>query len=120
MPKRLRGFTAGTEPDDHGLGRSRGGFTTKIPLACEQGQRPLKMVGMSNTTTTCTGVAHSLSIGELWLPGSHCDHPLISPLLLRHSSKAMPAGRRTRPHSLGVAGYGGRDGVLPHARSRSP
>nr|WP_267717397.1 hypothetical protein [Streptomyces sp. CoH17] len=26
------------EPDDHGLGRSRGGFTTKIHLACEQGQ----------------------------------------------------------------------------------
>ena len=26
-----------TEPDDHGLGRSRGGFTTKIHLACEQG-----------------------------------------------------------------------------------
>lgn len=29
------------EPEDHGLGRSRGGFTTKIHLACEQGQRPL-------------------------------------------------------------------------------
>ncbi len=28
------------EPDDHGLGRSRGGFTTKIHLAGEQGQRP--------------------------------------------------------------------------------
>lgn len=24
-----------TEPEDHGLGRSRGGFTTKIHLACE-------------------------------------------------------------------------------------
>ena len=29
------------EPDDHGLGRSRGGFTTKVHLACEQGQKPL-------------------------------------------------------------------------------
>lgn len=29
-----------TEPDDHGLGRSRRGWTTKIHLACEQGQRP--------------------------------------------------------------------------------
>ncbi|WP_226652346.1 IS5 family transposase, partial [Streptomyces hydrogenans] len=28
------------EPDDHGLGRSRGGFTTKIHLACEQGRCP--------------------------------------------------------------------------------
>ncbi len=31
----------GDEPDDHGLGRSRGGWTTKIHLACEQGRRPL-------------------------------------------------------------------------------
>lgn len=31
------------EPDDHGLGRSRGGFTTKIHLACEQGQRRLSL-----------------------------------------------------------------------------
>jgi transposase len=29
------------EPHDHALGRSRGGWTTKLHLACEQGQRPL-------------------------------------------------------------------------------
>ncbi|WP_435060550.1 IS5 family transposase [Streptomyces sp. bgisy060] len=34
----------GVEPDDHGLGRSRGGFTTKIHLACEQGQKPLSLL----------------------------------------------------------------------------
>ncbi len=33
-----------TEPDDHGLGRSRGGFTTKVHLACEQGQKPLSIL----------------------------------------------------------------------------
>ncbi|WP_328466083.1 IS5 family transposase [Actinoplanes sp. NBC_00393] len=33
-----------TEPDDHGLGRSRGGFTTKTHLACEQGRKTLAMV----------------------------------------------------------------------------
>jgi transposase len=32
------------EPDDHALGRSRGGWTTKVHLACEQGQKPLSMV----------------------------------------------------------------------------
>jgi hypothetical protein len=32
------------EPADHGLGRSRGGLTTKIHLACEQGQKPLSIV----------------------------------------------------------------------------
>lgn len=34
----------GAEPADHGLGRSRGGFSTKIHLACEQGQKPLSIV----------------------------------------------------------------------------
>ncbi|MGW9373791.1 IS5 family transposase [Streptomyces xanthophaeus] len=32
------------EPGDHGLGRSRGGFTTKLHLAVEQGQKPLSIV----------------------------------------------------------------------------
>ncbi|MFB7313418.1 IS5 family transposase [Streptomyces sp. NPDC056192] len=32
------------EPPDHGLGRSRGGLTTKIHLAVEQGQKPLSVV----------------------------------------------------------------------------
>jgi transposase len=34
----------GDEPADHGLGRSRGGLTTKIHLGCEQGRRPLSLV----------------------------------------------------------------------------
>lgn len=33
-----------TEPDDHGLGRSRGGLTTKIHLAVEQAQKPMSLV----------------------------------------------------------------------------
>lgn len=32
------------EPADHGLGRSRGGWTTKVHLACEQGQKVLAVV----------------------------------------------------------------------------
>ena len=34
----------GDEPADHGLGRSRGGWTTKLHLACEQGRGPLALV----------------------------------------------------------------------------
>ena len=34
----------GEEPADHGLGRSRGGLTTKIHPACEQRQKPLSVV----------------------------------------------------------------------------
>lgn len=33
-----------TEPVDHGLGRSRGGFTAKLHLAVEQGQKPMAIV----------------------------------------------------------------------------
>ena len=32
------------EPADHALGHSRGGLTTKVHLACEQGQKPLSIV----------------------------------------------------------------------------
>jgi hypothetical protein len=32
------------EPDDHGLGRSRGGLTTKLHFAVEQGQKPLSLL----------------------------------------------------------------------------
>jgi len=34
----------GEEPDDHGLGRSRGGLSTKLHLACEQGRKVLSLV----------------------------------------------------------------------------
>lgn len=32
------------EPDDHGLGRSRGGLTAKLHLTVEQGQKPMAIV----------------------------------------------------------------------------
>jgi transposase len=32
------------EPADHALGRSRGGLSTKLHLACDQGQRPLALL----------------------------------------------------------------------------
>src|SRR6266511_2360049 len=33
-----------TEPQDHALGRSRGGLTSKVHLACQQGQKPLSIL----------------------------------------------------------------------------
>ncbi|MGW3984679.1 hypothetical protein [Streptomyces mirabilis] len=33
-----------TEPDDHGLGRSLGGLTTKLHLTVEQAQKPMSLV----------------------------------------------------------------------------
>ncbi|GAA2403804.1 IS5 family transposase [Streptomyces coeruleofuscus] len=43
LPKESPGGVV-VEPGDHGLGRSRGGFTTKVHLAVEQGQKPMSIV----------------------------------------------------------------------------
>jgi transposase len=42
-----------TEPDDHGLGRSRGGLTTKLYLAVEQRQRPMSIVVTAGQRGDC-------------------------------------------------------------------
>ncbi|MFE1265715.1 IS5 family transposase [Streptomyces albogriseolus] len=39
-----KGGTSGDEPDDHALGRSRGGLTTKVHLACDGKGRPLALL----------------------------------------------------------------------------
>nr|WP_318206183.1 IS5 family transposase [Streptomyces sp. SCL15-4] len=39
-----KGGGTGDEPDDHALGRSRGGLTTKIHLACDGRGRPLALL----------------------------------------------------------------------------
>jgi transposase len=65
------------EPGDHALGRSRGGWTTKLHLACEQGQKPLSML--------LTG-------------GQRGDSPQFIPVLQRIRVPRPGGGRpRTRP-----------------------
>jgi transposase len=79
----------GTEPADHALGRSRGGLSTKIHLACEQGQKPLSIV--------ITG-------------GQRGDSPQFQPVLEGIRVPRPGAGRpRTRPgRALGDKAYGSR------------
>jgi transposase len=38
------GGKVGVEPDDHGLGRSRGGWTTKVHASIEQGQKVMSFI----------------------------------------------------------------------------
>lgn len=65
------------EPDHHGLGRSRGGWSTKIHLACEQHRHVL---------------AHVLT------PGQAGDSPHMIPVLQRIRVNRPGSGRpRTRP-----------------------
>ncbi|MFF4846061.1 IS5 family transposase [Streptomyces collinus] len=66
-----------TEPSDHGLGRSRGGFTTKLHLAVEQGQKPMSVVITA---------------------GQHGDSPQFEPALEKVRVPRIGPGRpRVRP-----------------------
>ncbi len=66
-----------TEPVDHGLGRSRGGFTTKLHLAVEQGQKPMAIVVTA---------------------GQRGDSPQFEPVLEKVRVPRIGPGRpRTRP-----------------------
>jgi transposase len=68
------------EPDDHSLGRSRGGWTTKIHLACEQGQRPLSLVtaGHRGDSPQFTAVLEAIRVPRLGL-----GRPRVRPLRVR-------------------------------------
>ncbi|TWV41895.1 IS5 family transposase [Streptomyces misionensis] len=69
-----------TEPDDYGLGRSRGGLTTKLHLAVEQGQKPVSIVITA---------------------GQRGDSPQFEPVLKAICVPRIGPGRpRTRPHRV--------------------
>lgn len=78
-----------TEPDDHALGRSRGGRTTKVHLACEQGRKALSL---------------------LLTAGQRGDSPQFVPVLQRIRVPRPGGGRpRTRPDRvLADKAYAGR------------
>ncbi|MBB5825789.1 transposase [Micromonospora carbonacea] len=69
-----------TEPADHGLGRSRGGWTTKTHLACEQGRKLMAVVVTA---------------------GQRGDSPQFIPVLTRIRVPRAGGGRpRTRPDTV--------------------
>ncbi|GAA2467611.1 IS5 family transposase [Streptomyces mauvecolor] len=69
-----------TEPGDHGLGRSRGGFTTKLHLAVEQGQKPMSIVVTA---------------------GQRGDSPQFEPVLAKVRVPRLGPGRpRIRPNRV--------------------
>ncbi|MFI2722595.1 transposase [Streptomyces collinus] len=68
---------ASIESDDHGLGRSRGGLTTKSHLAVEQGQKPMSIVITA---------------------GQRGDSPQFEPVLDKiRVPRLRPGRQRTRP-----------------------
>jgi transposase len=56
------------EPADHGLGRSRGGLTTKLHLSCEQGQKLMSLVvtaGQRGDSPQFTTVLDGIAVPRL-------------------------------------------------------
>jgi Transposase DDE domain len=65
------------EPNDHGLGWSRGGLTTKLHLACEQGQRPLSLIvtaGQAGDSPQLEPVLEAIRV-----PRQGCGRPRCRP-----------------------------------------
>lgn len=72
------------KPADHALGRSRGGWTTKLHLACDQGGKPLSLL-LSRPESAAAGGRHVALRGRVlhvvpWIrvqrPKRLCPHPL--------------------------------------------
>ncbi|MFF3789372.1 IS5 family transposase [Streptomyces sp. NPDC001981] len=88
------------EPDDHGLGRSRGGFTTKIHLACEQGQRPLSLLvtgGQRGDSPQFTAVLEAIRVPRIG-PG----RPRARPLRVRGDKAYSSRANRFYLRSRGI------------------
>jgi transposase len=86
------------EPADHALGRSRGGYSTKLHLATEQGQRPLSLVitaGQRGDAPQFEAVMAGIHIAR-----PHGGHPRTRPERIRadkaYSSRAIRAHLRRR------------------------
>ena len=101
------------EPDDHGLGGSRGGWTTKIHLACEQGQRPLSLLvtaGQRGDSPQFTAV--------LWKPSGFLVSDWGGPGFVRRGCGAQEraraySSRANSAYLCGGAGSAARSRNLP-------
>src|SRR5258705_7658267 len=98
LQKEPPGGAGATEPNDHALGRSRGGLTTKTHLACEQGQKTLAVVitaGQRGDSPQFTTVLDAISVPRIG-PGRPRRTPDRVLADKAYSSKANRAYLRQR------------------------
>ncbi|WP_162184867.1 IS5 family transposase [Allokutzneria albata] len=70
LPDRTqRAHDGHAEPDDHAIGRSRGGPTTKLHLACDRHGRPLSVVLTRGNVNDCTQFTRVVEAIRLRRPG---------------------------------------------------
>ena len=124
------GDGAGGEPADHALGRSRGGLTTKIHLACEQGQKVMSLLvtaGQRGDSPQFQAVLEAISVPRLGAgrlardrTGSGSTRPTApTPTAPTCADAASGARSRPRPTRSVTAGTGapGAAGRRSSARS---
>ena len=90
------------EPADHGLGRSRGGFSTKVHLACEQGQKPLAVIvtaGQRGDAPQFTAVMEAIAVPRpLGRPRTRPDRVLADRAYASRADPQLAAPARHRSH----------------------
>ncbi|WP_417999973.1 transposase [Kibdelosporangium phytohabitans] len=114
-PKRTQGASGScagqTEPDDHAIGRSRGGLTTKIQLACDGHGRPLPVLwtgGQAGDTTRFADLPAGIRFPRRPGPGRPATRPDRVLADRAYSSRAIRAYLRGR--GIGV--------VIPERRDQ--
>ncbi|WP_454116063.1 IS5 family transposase [Microbacterium aurum] len=105
------------EPPDHGIGRSRGGLTTKLHLVCDGRGRPLGMVitgGNVNDTTMMPAVLEDIRVPRDG-KGRPRTRPDRVPADKGYPSKANRAWLRTRGIAATIPE---RDDQIAHRRKK--
>ncbi|MFJ6137395.1 IS5 family transposase [Kitasatospora sp. NPDC092286] len=95
---RKKGDTGRGEPADHALGRSRGGLSTKVHLACDSNARPLAVVltaGQAGDAPAFTAVMAAIRVPRTG-PGRPRTRPQVVLADRAYSSRAIRAHLRNR------------------------
>jgi transposase len=92
----------GDEPDDHGLGHSRGGWTTKLHAVCEQGQKLMGMVVTAGHRGDSPQFAPVLATVRVARPGG-IGRPRTRPDRVRADRAYTSAANRALLRRRGIA-----------------
>lgn len=91
-----------SEPADHGLGRSRGGWTTKVHAAAEQGQKLMGMVVTAGQRGDSPQFASVLEQVRVKRPGGRGGRPRTRPGRVRADKAYASAANRRLLRRRGI------------------
>jgi transposase len=98
------------EPSDHALGRSRGGLTSKLHLAVEQGQKPLSIMvtaGQRGDSPQFILVLDGIRVPRIGPGRPRCRPDRVRAYLRRSGIKATIPGKADQRANRRARGSGG-------------